>query len=160
VFFAGGLLQAVSALLATPIAARIGLVSTMVFTQIAANLLIIGVAFAAFPPLALGCLLLRYLLSQIDIPARQAFVIGSFAPAERTAAAAFTNSSRYFMRPIAPLAAGALMQVALAAPFVAAAAIKLFYDLAFYALYRKSEVEGDHRGSLPAVPAADVVTPS
>ncbi|GAC1657332.1 MAG: hypothetical protein NVS9B1_14800 [Candidatus Dormibacteraceae bacterium] len=143
VFFAGGLLQTGSALLAGPLAARIGLVGTMVFTQIAANLLIIGVAFAPALPLALGCLLFRYLLSQADIPARQAFVIGIVPPSEQTAAAAFTNSSRYMIRPLAPLLAGALMQVTLAAPFVASAGIKIFYDLAFYALFRRSHVEGD-----------------
>src|SRR5207248_2192372 len=81
-----------------------------------------------FPPdLGTGIALLlgRFILSQMDVPARQAYVVAVVDPDERTAAAAYTNSARYAARPIAPILAGALVQAStLAAPFVIAGALK------------------------------------
>lgn len=150
VFFAGGIMQAVSALLAAPLASRFGLVRTVALSQVPGNLLILVVAFSPSALLAVPCVLVRCLLSQADIPARQAFVMTVVPDAGQMAAAAATNTARYALRPAAPVAAGALMQVAVAAPFVAGALIKLVYDCAFYLLFRDLEVDGGRAERLPA----------
>src|SRR5207244_3185086 len=88
-------------------------------------------------------------LSQMDVPARQAFIAALVEPGERTAAAAYTNTARYAGRPAGPTVAGALMQhTALAAPFVAAGIIKSLYDLVIYAGFRarRAPGPGDHPG--------------
>ena len=138
VFFAIGLLQALSFQLAVRLSRRIGLVRTMVFTHLPSNLLLIAVAFAPTLPIAIALLLGRFLLSQADVPARQAFVVGVVEPSERTAAAAYTNTARYDVRPIAPIIAGATLRGSLGAPFVLAGTIKSAYDLAFYGLFRRT----------------------
>jgi MFS family permease len=88
-------------------------------------------------PLAVACLLLRGLLSQMDVPARQAYVVTMVEPEERTAASAFTNTARYVTRPAGPLIGGALMRLAIGAPFVVAGALKIVYDLALFATFRR-----------------------
>ena len=118
VFFAIGLLQAGSFQVAVRIAERIGLLRTMVFTHLPSNLLLIAVPFAPNLEAGIALLLGRFLLSQMDVPARQAYVVAVVQPAERTAAAAYTNSARYAARPVAPIIAGALVQAStLAAPW-------------------------------------------
>jgi hypothetical protein len=73
----------------------------------------------------------------MDVPTRQAYVVGVVDPSERTAAAAYTNSARYLVRPLAPLVAGALLQGAwLGAPFLIAGTLKSGYDLGLYRLFR------------------------
>jgi MFS family permease len=138
VFFAIGLLQAVSFQLAVRLAGRIGLIRTMVFTHLPSSVLLVAVAFAPSLAVAIVLLLARFLLSQADVPARQAFVAGVVEPSERTAAAAYTNTARYVARPVAPLVAGATLQGSLGAPFVLAGAIKSIYDVALYALFRRT----------------------
>jgi MFS family permease len=138
VFFAIGILQAVSFQVAVRLAGRIGLVRTMVFTHLPSNLLLIAVAFAPSLPVAIVLLLARFLLSQADVPARQAFVAGVVEPSERTAAAGYTNTARYLARPLAPLVAGATLQGSLGAPFVLAGAVKSVYDVALYAMFRRT----------------------
>jgi predicted MFS family arabinose efflux permease len=138
VFFAIGLLQAGSFQVAVRIAERIGLLRTMVFTHLPSNLLLIAVPFAPNLEAGIALLLGRFLLSQMDVPARQAYVVGVVQPDERTAAAAYTNSARYAARPVAPIIAGALVQASsLAAPFVIAGTLKSVYDLAFYRMFRR-----------------------
>jgi predicted MFS family arabinose efflux permease len=135
--FAAGLLQGASALLAGWIAPRLGLVNTMVFTHLPSNLLLALVPLMPSLAPALALLLARSALSQMDVPARQAFIAALVEPAERTAAAAYTNTARYVGRPAGPTVAGALIQhSALAAPFVAAGALKSIYDLVIYAAFR------------------------
>jgi hypothetical protein len=73
----------------------------------------------------------------MDVPTRQAYVVGVVDPDERTAAAAYTNTARYATRPLGPLVAAPIMQVALGAPFAIAGAIKSVYDLALYAAFRR-----------------------
>jgi predicted MFS family arabinose efflux permease len=137
VFFAVGLLQALSFQLAVRLADRIGLLATMVFTHLPSNLLLAAVAFAPNLASALVLLLARFALSQMDVPTRQAYVVGVVDPSERTAAAAYTNTARYAVRPLAPLVAGALLHGAwLGAPFVVAGALKSAYDLGLYRLFR------------------------
>ena len=85
-FFWAGLLTTASQWLAPKVAARIGLLNTMVFTHIPANLCLIGAAFAPSLPIALGLLFVRSALSQMDVPTRSAFVVAVVTPAERSAA--------------------------------------------------------------------------
>ena len=143
VFFATGLLQALSFQAAVRLAARIGLLRTMVFTHLPSNVLLAAIAFAPSLPAAVALLLARFALSQMDVPTRQAYVVGVVDPSERTAAAAYTNTARYAVRPVAPLIAGALLQGALGAPFVVAGALKSIYDVGLYALFRRVELAAE-----------------
>jgi predicted MFS family arabinose efflux permease len=147
VLFGSGLLQGASSILSGRLASRIGLLRTMVFTHLPSNVLLMLIP--AMPSLGLGiaALMARSALSQMDVPARQAYVTALVDPEERTAAAAFTNSARYVVRPIGAAGAGALMQrVAVGAPFVVAGVLKSVYDLLLYARFR--------RVPLPEEPAA------
>jgi MFS family permease len=143
VFFAIGILQALSFQAAVRLAARIGLLRTMVFTHLPSNLLLIAVAFAPDLASAIALLLARFALSQMDVPTRQAYVMAVVDPSERTAAAAYTNTARYLTRPIAPLAAGATLRVGLGAPFLIAGTLKSVYDLGLYLTFRTVAVEGE-----------------
>lgn len=137
VFFVVGLLQAISFQLAGRLAGRIGLLNTMVFSHLPSNVLLAAVAFAPNLDVAIALLLARHLLSQMDVPVRQALVITVVEPEERTAAAGYTNAARYVARPVGSLVAGAVLEGSLAAPFAIAGVIKSVYDLTFYALFRK-----------------------
>jgi predicted MFS family arabinose efflux permease len=137
VFFAIGILQAVSFQVAVRLAARIGLLRTMVFTHLPSNVFLAAVAFAPSLGSAIALLLARSLLSQMDVPTRQAYVVALVEPSERTAAAAYTNAARNLARPIAPLVAGVLIRAGLGVPFVAAGVLKSAYDLSFYAAFRE-----------------------
>jgi predicted MFS family arabinose efflux permease len=136
VFFAIGILQALSFQAAVRIAGQIGLLRTMVFTHLPSNLLLAAVAFAPNLPLAIVLLLSRFALSQMDVPTRQGYVVAVVDPSERTAAAAYTNTARYITRPIAPLIAGATLRGALGTPFLIAGALKSLYDIGLYTLFR------------------------
>ena len=141
VFFAIGILQAVSFQAAVRLAHRIGLLRTMVFTHLPSNLLLAAIALAPTLAAAIALLLARSLLSQMDVPTRQAYVVAVVDPSERTPAAAYTNTARYVVRPFAPPLAGAALQVALGAPFVIAGILKRAYDIGLYALFRKVAVD-------------------
>ncbi len=164
VFFGVGLLQTGSFLVATRLAERIGLLATMVFTHLPSNLLLAAIAFAPSLPVAVGLLFARQALSQMDVPTRQAYVMALVDPAERTAAAAWTNTARYLARPAGPALAGVAGQLALGAPFVVAGAVKAAYDLALWAWFHRVELpdHGDdpvsrhrpHAGVRAAVPPA------
>ena len=140
-FFAVGLLQALSFQAAVRLAGRIGLVNTMVFTHLPSNLLLALIPLAPSEVAAFGLLFARYALSQMDVPTRQAYVVGVVDPDERTAAAAYTNTARYVVRPFGPLAAAPIMQVSLGAPFLIAGALKSAYDLMLYAAFRRRSPE-------------------
>jgi MFS family permease len=142
-FFAVGFLQAGSFLAATRLAARIGLLETMVFTHLPSNLLLAAVPLAPNLPIALGLLLGRFALSQMDVPTRQAYVVALVDPEERTAAAAYTNTARYLARPLAPTIAGAVQQVALGLPFFLGGGIKTLYDLAVWSWLRRVPLPGE-----------------
>ena len=141
VFFAIGILQALSFQAAVRLAAKFGLLRTMVFTHLPSNVLLAAVAFAPNLPTAIVLLLARFLLSQADVPTRQAYVVAVVEPSERTAAAAYTNTARYVTRPVAPLLAGVALRGALGAPFVIAGALKSVYDVGLYVLFRNVRVE-------------------
>jgi len=143
VFFAIGLLQALSFQAAVRVADRIGLLRTMVFSHLPSNLLLAAIAFAPNLPAAIALLLARFALSQMDVPTRQAYVMAVVEPSERTAAAAYTNTARYLTRPVAPLLAGAAIHGALGLPFLLAGALKSVYDLGLYRLFRAVPLPAD-----------------
>jgi MFS family permease len=142
-FFWTGLLSAVSQLAAAPLARRIGLVNTMVFTHIPSSLCLIGAALAPGLEVVLAFLLARSALSQMDVPARSAYVMSVVTPAERPAAASFTAVPRSLASAISPSLTGAMFAAgALAAPLVACGVLKIAYDLALYAAFRRVAPRG------------------
>ena len=139
-FFWTGLLSACSQLAAGPLARRIGMVNTMVFTHIPSSLFLIGAALASNVHIALGFLLARALLSQMDVPARGAFVMSVVTPAERPAAASFTAVPRSLASALSPSLTGAMFAAgAMAAPLIACGVLKIAYDLALFAAFRRHE---------------------
>ncbi|WP_407670912.1 MFS transporter [Paraburkholderia franconis] len=136
-FFWAGLLTALSQLAAPPLAGKIGLLNTMVFTHIPASLCLIAAAFAASLPVTLALLLARSALSQMDVPTRTAYVMAVVTPAERPAAASFTSVPRSLAASLAPSLAGGLIGIGwLGAPLVACGALKIAYDLSLLFLFR------------------------
>jgi hypothetical protein len=136
VFAAMGVLQAGSFLAAPAIAARVGMLATMVFTHLPSNLLLAAVTLAPSLPVAVGLLLGRTCLSQMDVPTRHARGMALVPSAERTAAAGVTNTARYGTRPAGPALAGMLQPLGLALPFLVAGALKSAYDLALWRMFR------------------------
>ena len=135
-FFAFGVLQTTSFLSSGWLADRFGLLPTMVFTHLPSNLVLIAVAFSPSLGVAIALLLVRVLLSQMDVSPRQAYVMALVEPTERTAAASVTNTARYVTRPAAPVLAGTAQSVALGFPFVIAGTLKSVYDLALWRWFR------------------------
>ncbi len=139
-FFWSGLLTATSQLAAPRLARRIGLLNTMVFTHIPASLCLIAAAFATRLEVALALLLLRALLSQMDVPARAAFVMAVVTPGERAAAASFTAVPRSLASAISPTLGGAMFAAGwLAAPLVSCGILKIAYDLTLWRAFRGVE---------------------
>ena len=137
-FFWAGLLSAASQLAAPRVARRIGLLNTMVFTHIPASIFLILAAFAPSLPVALGLLLMRALLSQMDVPTRSAFVMAVVTPPERAAAASFTAVPRSLTAALSPSLGGALFAAGwLAAPLAACGILKIVYDLGLFAAFRR-----------------------
>jgi MFS family permease len=141
--FAGiALLQAISYEVSGRLANRIGLIRTMVFTHIPSNLLLLLVPLSPSLPWAIGLLLARFSLSQMDVPARQAYIVSIVPPAERAGAVAFTGLVRGLGQASGPLVAGAAIQsAALGLPFYLAGVLKLAYDLSLYAAFRSRRAE-------------------
>lgn len=136
-FFASGLLGAASQLAAPRLAKRVGLVNTMVFTHIPASMCLIAAAFATNVGVALGLLLVRAMVSSMDVPARSAFVMSVVQPHERAAAASFTAVPRSLASAVSPLLAGWLFQSGWSAtPLVICGLLKIAYDLALWRAFR------------------------
>jgi predicted MFS family arabinose efflux permease len=150
VFFAIGFLQAGSFQVATRLAGRVGLLNTMVFTHLPSNLLLALIPFAPSQAAAIALVFARFALSQMDVPTRQAYVVAVVPADERVAAAAYTNTARYVVRPIGPLLSGPLLSVAVGAPFVIAGAVKCIYDIGLYATFRHVEEPRPDRPERPA----------
>jgi MFS family permease len=136
-FFGIGLIQTASFLTAPFIARRIGLLATMVVTHIPSNLCLIALPFAPNLGVAIGLLLVRAMLGQMDVPTRQAYVMALVDPDERTAAAAYTGTARYIARPLAPLINVPIQAIAPGAGFVVAGTLKCGYDLVLWRWFRK-----------------------
>jgi MFS family permease len=139
IFFAANLLAAVSSLSAARIAARFGLINTMVFTHLPSNILLILVPLMPTLPLAVGVLLLRFVLSQMDVPTRQSYVMAVVDPDERSAAAGVTGVARTTGAAISPSFSSVLMASAglVALPFFLAGGFKILYDLLLYREFRE-----------------------
>jgi len=137
-FFWAGLLGAASQLAAPRVAQRIGLLNTMVFTHIPANVCLVLAAFAPSLGLALGLLFVRSALSQMDVPTRTAYVMAVVTPAERTAAASFTAVPRSLAGALSPTLSGALFAAGwIAAPLIACGLLKIVYDLTLWRACRR-----------------------
>ncbi|HUQ39200.1 MAG TPA: hypothetical protein VM030_03525, partial [Acidimicrobiales bacterium] len=140
VFFGVGLVQTASFLVAPRIAERIGLLPTMVATHLPSNVLLASIPLAPRPGIAIALLLARSTLSQMDVPTRQAYVMALVDPSERMAAAAYTNTVRYIVKPVGALLAGLTFQVATGLPFLIAGAMKAAYDLILWGWFRTVEL--------------------
>jgi sugar phosphate permease len=138
IFFCTGMLAAVSFLAAPPIARRIGLINTMVFTHLPSNIFCILAAFMPTLELALLLLFLRALLSSMDVPTRSSYVMAVVSPAERPAAASMTAVPRTFTSAISPAIAGYLLTLtSFGWPLVLCGAIKIVYDVTLLAMFSK-----------------------
>jgi predicted MFS family arabinose efflux permease len=133
------LLAGFSALAAGRLAARFGLIRTMVFTHLPSNVLLMLVPLMPTLPLAAGTLLARFAISQMDVPTRQSYTIAIVAPDERSAAAGVTGIARSLGVATAPLLAGPMFATAALAslPFLVSGGLKIVYDLLLYRSFRR-----------------------
>lgn len=138
IFFGANILAGISALLAARIAARIGLINTMVFTHIPSNVLLCLVPLMPTLPLAIGVLLLRFSISQMDVPTRQSYTIAVVAPDERSAASGVTTIARSVGASLSPALSGLFLATPslIGAPFFVAGGLKIVYDLLLYRSFR------------------------
>lgn len=137
IFFWTGLLSALSQLAAAPLARRIGLINTMVFTHLPANIFLVLVPFMPNLTLALIFLSLRAMLSQMDVPARSSYVMAVVTPGERAAAASVTAVPRSLAAAASPAVAGWLLSMsAFGWPLVLCGGLKITYDLLLLYLFR------------------------
>jgi MFS family permease len=136
--FVTGTLAAASGFVASWLAGRIGLVKTMVFTHLPANMLLIATPFMPTLQLALVCLVLRSLLSSMDVPARTSYVMAVVSPAERAAAASVTNVPRSLAAAMSPAFAGWMLgRSSFGWPLVIAGVSKALYDLLLLLMFEK-----------------------
>ena len=141
-FFWTGLLSAASQLAAPLVARRFGLLNTMVFTHIPANVCLVIAALVPSLPLALALLFVRSALSQMDVPTRTAYVMAVVTPAERAAAASFTAVPRSLAAAVSPTLSGALFAAGwMSMPLIGCGVLKLAYDLALWRAMRLERVE-------------------
>lgn len=143
IFFGANLLAGTSALLAVPLAKKIGLIHTMVFTHLPSNFLLILVPLMPNFPLAITVLLLRFSISQMDVPTRQAYTMAAVDSDERSAAAGITGIARSIGASLSPVVAGALFSLFPSSPFIIAGGLKIVYDLILYKNFKASSVKPD-----------------
>ncbi len=138
IFFWANVASALSFLAAAPLARRIGLLNTMVFTHLPSNVLLLLVPLMPNLQLAVGLIIARFLLSQLDVPTRQSYTMAIVPPEERSAAAGFTSVARNAAQAIAPAFTAATLAVpALGLPFLVGGSLKIVYDLSILAAFRK-----------------------
>jgi predicted MFS family arabinose efflux permease len=119
------------------VAARIGLVNTMVWTHVPSNVLLMLVPLMPTLPLAIAVLLARFSISQMDVPTRQSYLVAVVDPDERSAATGVTSIARTLASASAPVVTGALLQAGLLGlPFFLAGGLKIIYDLALWWRFR------------------------
>jgi MFS family permease len=141
IFFGANVLAGVSALLAGRLAKKFGLINTMVFTHIPSNLLLMLVPLMPNLPLAIGMFLLRFSISQMDVPTRQSYTMAVVAPDERSAAAGVTTIARSVGAAASPLLTGIFLSVPilLSAPFFFSGGLKIIYDLLLYRSFKSTK---------------------
>jgi MFS family permease len=134
IFFWANIFAGASALVASRLAARIGLIKTMVVTHLPSNILLILVPLMPTLPLAVGVLLVRFSISQMDVPTRQSYIMAVVAPDERSAAAGIAGVARTIGASISPLFVGMLFArpSLINLPFFIAGTLKVAYDLLLY----------------------------
>ncbi len=134
IFFGANLLAGISALVASRLAARFGLIRTMVFTHLPSNVLLILVPLMPSLPLAVAVLFARFSISQMDVPTRQAYLMAVVNPEERSAAGGITGVARTIGAALAPIFAGLLFSrpSLINVPFFIAGTLKIVYDLLLY----------------------------
>lgn len=149
IFFGANVLAGFSALVASRLAARFGLVRTMVWTHLPSNVLLILIPLMPTLPLAVAALLVRFSISQMDVPTRQSYVMAVVTPDERSAAGGITGIARTLGAAISPLFVGVMFAVPalVSVPFFLAGALKIVYDLLLYKAF------------VGARPAADAIGP-
>jgi len=142
IFFGANILAGISSLLAAKIASRIGLINTMVFTHIPSNVLLCLVPLMPNLSLAVFVLLLRFSISQMDVPTRQSYTMAVVAPDERSAASGVTSIARSVGAAISPALSGVFLAstVLLSLPFFVAGGLKIVYDLLLYRSFQKSDM--------------------
>ena len=138
IFFGANILAGFSALFAARIAKRFGLINTMVFTHIPSNILLILVPLMPTLPLAIGALLARFSISQMDVPTRQSYTMAVVAPDERSAASGVTTIARSVGAAFSPSLAVLLMAVPVlfSVPFFLSGGLKIVYDLLLFKAFR------------------------
>ena len=148
IFFGANLLAAVSSLSASRFAARFGLVNTMVFTHLPSNVLLILVPLMPNLGLAIAVLLLRFSLSQMDVPTRQSYVMAVVEPGERSAAAGVTGIARTTGAALSPILSAPLVASGglTAIPFFLAGGLKIAYDLLLYRAFRSGGAPDERVG--------------
>jgi MFS family permease len=134
IFFWANILAGISALLASTLAARFGLIRTMVATHLPSNILLILVPLMPTLPLAIGVLLARFSISQMDVPTRQSYLMAVVSPEERSAAAGITGVARTIGAALSPLFVGVMFARPswINLPFYIAGTLKIVYDLLLY----------------------------
>jgi MFS family permease len=139
IFFAANILAGVSALLAARIADRIGLINTMVVTHLPSNVLLILVPLMPSLALAVAVLLVRFSISQMDVPTRQSYTMAVVDPDERSAAAGVTGIARSLGSAVSPLIAAPLVAMPglSALPFLISGSLKILYDVLLYRSFRR-----------------------
>jgi len=145
-FAVAQILTAISLLIAVPFANRFGLLPTMVVSHLVSNVVLVAIAAAPTAAVAIGLLWLRYLLSQMDVPTRQAYVMAVVEDRERESAASTTNLARTLAQAISPAVTGWVMQaIALSAPFVVGGGLKIVYDVLLYATFKDVKLREEPR---------------
>ena len=141
VFFGTNLLSGVSGLAAVPLAKKIGLINTMVWTHLPSNVLLMLVPLMPTLPLAIAVLLTRHLLSQMDVPTRASYLSAVVPPGERAAANGMTSTAKQLGTALGPLIAGKLFGAAAATglPFFVCGTLKSAYDLMLWRAFRKTK---------------------
>ncbi len=138
IFFGANILAGISALLAVRLAKKFGLVNTMVFTHIPSNILLMLVPLMPTLPLAIGILLIRFSISQMDVPTRQSYTMAVVAPDERSAASGVTGIARSVGASLSPALTGLFFAIPalLSAPFFISGGLKIVYDLLLFREFR------------------------
>jgi MFS family permease len=144
IFFGANILAGISALAAASVAARIGLVNTMVFTHLPSNILLMLVPLMPNLSSAIVVLFARFAISQMDVPPRQSYTMAVVAPDERSAAAGITGIARSIGAAVSPTFAGAFLSnpVLLGVPFFLAGGLKVIYDILLYRSFRHIKEDG------------------
>ena len=145
IFFGANVFAGISALVASRLAARFGLVRTMVFTHLPSNILLILVPLMPNLTLAIVVLLLRFSISQMDVPTRQSYTMAVVRPEERSAAAGIAGVARTTGAAVAPVFAGLLFArpTLINVPFFVAGGLKIAYDIVLYRAFVRLRPAGD-----------------